>query len=66
MSRVEQIETELAKLSAEELGQIRNWLEEMLENELRFTDEFEAAIQRSEREMAAGLRPRVRHPEPRD
>ena len=60
MSRVQQIETEIEKLSPAELRQIRDWLDEILEDELEFTPEFETSIQGSEREMAAGLRPRVR------
>jgi hypothetical protein len=61
MSRVQQIEAELVNLSPEELRQIRDWLDNMLEDQLQFTDDFEGQIQQSEREMAAGIRPRVRH-----
>lgn len=52
MSKVEQIEAELC--------QIRNWLDDPLEDELEFTPEFEASIQKSEREKADGALPRVR------
>jgi hypothetical protein len=54
VSKLEQIEAELEKLSRPELIQIRNWLDDLLEDELEFTPEFEAVIQKSEREMAAG------------
>jgi hypothetical protein len=60
VSKLEQIETELEKLSKSELVQIRNWLDEFLEDDLDFTEESESAIKQSEREMGTGLRPRVR------
>ena len=62
MSKVERIEAELQTLTPEELKRVRDWLVNFLEGRLEFTPEFEAAIQESEREMAAGLRPRVRKP----
>jgi len=62
MSKVEQIEAELQSLSPEELRRVRDWLNDFVEDRLEFRPEFEAAIQESEREMAAGLRPRVRKP----
>jgi hypothetical protein len=62
MSKVQQMEVELQKLSPAELLQIRDWLDDLLEDKLQFTDGFEAQIQQSEKEMAAGLRPRVRQP----
>ena len=62
MNKVAQIEAELGKLSPVELRQIREWLDDILEDERGFTPEFEATIQESEREMAAGVRPRVRQP----
>lgn len=63
MSKVEQIEAELQKLSAKELREVRDWMDDLLEDELPFTPEFEAKIQQSEREMHAGVRPRVRTPD---
>lgn len=62
MSRVAQIEAELEKLSHAELRQVRDWLDDIIEDDLEFTPEFESAIQQSEREMAKGLRPRTRQP----
>ena len=62
MSKVDQIEAELETLSQAELREIRSWLDEVIEDELEFTPEFEASIQQSERELAAGNRPRVRQP----
>ena len=62
MSKVEQIEAELQSLSPAELKRVRDWLDDFVEDRLEFREDFEAAIQESEREMAAGLRPRVRMP----
>ena len=62
MSEVEQIEAELQSLSPAELKRVRDWLDDFVEDRLEFREDFEAAIQESEREMAAGLRPRVRKP----
>lgn len=63
MSKVEQIEAELQKLSTKELREVRDWMDDLLEDELAFTPEFEAQIQQSEREMQARLSPRVRKPD---
>ena len=62
MSKVAQIEAELETLSQAELREIRGLLDDLIEDELEFTPEFESAIQKSEREMAEGIRPRVRQP----
>lgn len=53
ISKVEKIEAELEKLSASELLEVR----------FQFTDEFEAPIAQSEREMKLRIRPRVRQPD---
>jgi hypothetical protein len=62
MSKVEQMESELRKLSQAELRQIREWLDEMIEDELEFTPEFESSVQQAERDMAEGKSARVREP----
>jgi len=62
MSKVEQIEAELQTLSPTELKRVRDWLDDFVEDRLEFKEDFEAAIQESEQEMAAGLRPCVRKP----
>jgi hypothetical protein len=54
---LQQIEIELGKLSRAELKQVRDFLDNMLEDELEFSPEFEAQIQQSEQEMGDGLRP---------
>lgn len=62
MSKVEQIENDLKNLSPDDLRKIRDWLNDLLEDELEFKPEFEADISESEREMRAGVRPRTRKP----
>ena len=62
MSKVAQIEAELETLSQAELSEIRSWLDDMIEDDMEFTPEFESAIQKSEHEMAGEIRPRVRQP----
>jgi hypothetical protein len=62
MSKIEQMEAELRKLSQTELRQIRIWLDDIIEDELEFTPEFERAIQQSEQDMAEGRTARVREP----
>jgi hypothetical protein len=37
-------------------------LDDMIEDDLEFTPEFQSALQQSEREMKQGLRPRTRQP----
>jgi hypothetical protein len=63
VSKIEQIELELRKLSQAELCQIREWLDEVIEDDLEFTPELENSIQQAERDMAAGESARVREPE---
>jgi len=63
VSKVEQMEAELRKLSQGELRQIREWLDDMIEDELEFTPEFERSIQHAERDMAEGKSARVREPD---
>ena len=57
------MESELRKLSQEELRQIREWLDNVIEDELEFTSGFEHSIQQAERDKADGKIARVREPE---
>jgi hypothetical protein len=57
------MENELRKLSQEELRQIRGWLDDMIEDELEFTPEFEHSIQEAERDILDGKSARVREPD---
>ena len=63
MSKLEQMEAELRKLSQSELRKIRAWLDDIIEDNLEFTPEFERAIEQSERDKAEGRIARVREPE---
>ena len=60
MSKVEQMEAALRKLSQAQLRQIRLWLDHIIEDELEFTPEFEASIQQAERDVAEAKHTRVR------
>lgn len=62
MSTVQQIKAELEKLTPAELRQIRDWLNDFVEDRMQISPEFEATIQESEREMQSGIKPRVRTP----
>jgi len=62
MSEVERVESELRKLSSAELRQIREWLDDIIEDQLEFTPEFEDAVQQAERDMGDGKSARVREP----
>ena len=57
------MESELRKLSQAELRQVRDWLDNIIEDKLEFTPEFEHSIQQAERDMADGKAARVREPE---
>src|SRR5438270_2746691 len=59
MSKVEQIEAELHQLSRSELAQLRVLLDDLLEDDLDFTPEFQSALEQSEREKSKGIRPRT-------
>ncbi len=60
MSTVKEIESAINNLSPGEMRQVHDWLENVLEDQLALTDSFTAKIAQSEREMTAGLRPRMR------
>lgn len=62
MSTVQEIEAAINHLSLAEMRQVHEWLEDVLEDQLAFTGEFQSRIDRSEKEMAADLKPRVRQP----
>jgi hypothetical protein len=62
MSRVKQIENELEKLSIAELKEVREWLDNFVEDRMEFTPEFESMIRESEQEMNSGIQPRVKKP----
>jgi hypothetical protein len=63
MSKVERVESELRKLSQAELRQVHEWLNDIIEDELEFTPEFEHSIQQAERDMTDGKSARDREPD---
>lgn len=54
MPTLEKIENEVKQLSKAEQESLRDWLENMLEDELEFTDEFKAKIERGEQDIREG------------
>ena len=62
MSKVEEIQREISKLSAQEMHELRDWLENMLEDQLELREEFKARIEQGQRDLAEG-RFRVHRPE---
>ena len=65
MSTVKEIETALTKLPLEEAEEVRDWLDEFIEDQLEVSDEFKTKIQHAKEEIAAGVYSRVRQTEPR-
>jgi len=60
MTTVKEIESAISNLSPDEMRRVHEWLENILEDQMVLTDEFTAKIAQSEKEMSAGLRPRLR------
>ena len=54
MQTLEKIEDEVKQLSKAEQEALRDWLENRLEDELEFTDEFKAKIERAKCDIAEG------------
>ena len=61
MPTLEQVEDQVKQLSKMEQEALRDWLENLLEDELEFTDEFKAKIERGEKDLREG-RVRIRKP----
>jgi hypothetical protein len=54
VSTVKEIQAAIPKLSREEIKQIREWIDDYLEDQLELTDEVKAKLGQSRREIAAG------------
>jgi hypothetical protein len=54
MSTLEKIEDEVRQLSKAEQQALCDWLENMLEDELEFTEEFKGKIERGEQDIREG------------
>lgn len=61
MLTLEQIEKQVKQLTRAEQEALRDWLENVLEDELEMTDEFKAKIERGEQDLREG-QVRVRKP----
>ena len=61
MKTLQQIENEVRKLSPQEQEQLRDWLENLLEDRLELKDEFKAKIEAGKKDIAEGLY-RIRKP----
>jgi len=61
MPTLEQVEAQVRLLSKADQEALLDWLGNMLEDELEFTDEFKAKIERGEQDIREG-RVRVRKP----
>jgi hypothetical protein len=61
MQSLVKIEAEVMQLSREEKESLRDWLENLLEDDLELTDEFKAKIERGEQDLREG-RVRIRKP----
>lgn len=54
MSTVQEIEAVIPRLSRVEVEELREWIEDYLENSLELTDEVKAKLDQSRREIAEG------------
>jgi hypothetical protein len=61
MSTVTEIESAIARLSRREAEEVREWLEQWLEDQQTMTPEFLASIERGRGDLAEG---RVREEQP--
>ncbi len=61
MKTLEQIENEVRNLSPQEQEQLRDWLDNLLEDRLELKDEFKAEIEAGKKDIAEG-RYRIRKP----
>lgn len=62
MSKIEEIESDLTKLSIEEMKAVRDWLDDIIEDQLELTDEFKQKVKRAKQEIAEGASLRTRQP----
>ena len=54
MKTLQQVENEVRKLSPQEQEQLRDWLENLLEDRLELRDEFKAEIEAGKKDIAEG------------
>jgi hypothetical protein len=63
MSNVKEIESALANLTMDEKQAVRDWLDDLIEEQLEVSDEFKAKAGRAKQEIARGVYSRRREPE---
>jgi len=61
MSKLEQVEDQVKRLSVAEQEALRDWLENLLEDRLELKDEFKAEIEAGKKDIAEG-RYRIHRP----
>ena len=61
MPLLEQIENEVKQLTKAQQEALRDWLENLLEDQLELTDDFKAKIERGEQDIREG-KVRIRKP----
>jgi hypothetical protein len=61
MSTVAEVERAVLRFTPEEQEQLRDWLQNLIEDRLEMTDEFKGEIEAGKADIAAG-RVRVRRP----
>jgi hypothetical protein len=61
MPTLEQVEQQIKQLTKAEREELLDWLGNIVEDQLEFTDEFKAKIERGEQDIREG-RVRVRKP----
>jgi len=61
MKTLEEVEADVRMLPLEKQEELRDWLENLLEDQLELTDEFKAKIDRGERDIQEG-RVQIRKP----
>jgi hypothetical protein len=54
MKTLEQVEAAVRMLPPEKQEELRDWLENLLEDQLEFTDKFKAKIERGEQDLREG------------
>ncbi len=62
MSTVQEIESAIVRLGPTERGAIRDWLDELIEENLEISDAYKAKITRAREEINRGDISRVRTP----
>jgi hypothetical protein len=63
MSTVKEIESALASLPVADLQTVRDWLDDLIEEQLDVSEAFRGKIQRAQSEIAKGIQSRARNPE---